>query len=77
MTKEQFLEEFSNCLGVEPGEVSEHTELATLDAWDSVAYLATMVMIDDKLGVAITPDTLVGAKTVRDIMSAAGPGLQG
>ncbi len=76
MTKEQFLEEFSNCLGGEPGEIAEGTQLASLDAWDPVAYLATMVMIDAKLGVAITFETLAAATTVNDIMTAAGSTIQ-
>lgn len=70
MTEEQFLSEFSEIVGAAPGEVAPNTELNTLEAWDSVSYLSAMVMIDEKCGVAIGPDTLVNAKTPGDIYAA-------
>jgi acyl carrier protein len=76
LNRQQFLEEFSEILGVEPGALMPETELSSLETWDSVSYLSTMVLLDEKLGVAITPDELSGAKTVQDIMNAAGSALQ-
>lgn len=70
MTEQQFISEFSEIVGAAPGEVAPHTELSTLEAWDSVSYLSAMVMIDEKFGVAIGPETLVSAKTPADIYAA-------
>jgi acyl carrier protein len=52
------------------------TELSSLETWDSVSYLSTMVLLDERLGVAISPDDLTAAKTVQDILNAGGPALQ-
>lgn len=72
----QFLEEFAEMLGVSPTDLTPSTQLSSLENWDSVAYLSTMVLLDEKLGVAISPDDLTEARTVQDILHAAGPTLQ-
>jgi acyl carrier protein len=35
-----------------------------------------MVLLDDQLGIAISPDELTNAKTIQDILDAGGPALQ-
>jgi acyl carrier protein len=45
-----------------------------LEGWDSVAYLSTMTYLDENLGVAVSPDQLVEAKTVADILKLARAG---
>lgn len=69
------MEEFSEILGVAPADLKPETELISLETWDSVSYLSTMVLLDEKCGVAVAPDLLTAAKTVGDIMDAAGPAL--
>jgi acyl carrier protein len=76
LNKQQFLEEFAEILGVSPAEIKPETQLSSLENWDSVSYLSTMVLLDEKLGVAISPDQLTAARTVQDIMSVAEPALQ-
>ena len=70
MTKNEFLAELAGILDVDPGALTPETELQTLEAWDSVSALATMVMIDEKLGTAIRPEKLTRASTVGDILAA-------
>jgi acyl carrier protein len=71
-----FLDEFADMLGVTVAEVAPATKLASLENWDSVAYLSTMVLLDEKVGIAISPDDLTAALTVQDILNAGGPALQ-
>ena len=75
MTSEEFLNELAEVLLVEPGTLTPSTELASLETWDSVAYLSVMVMIDDKLGVAMPGEVLNEAKTVGDIVGFVSPQL--
>lgn len=76
MTQQQFLADFAEIMGVSPGGLNIHTELAGLENWDSVAYLSTIVLLDEKCGVTLTPDALLSARTVQDIVKAAGPALE-
>jgi acyl carrier protein len=71
MTDEEFLSLFAETVGAEPKSLTLDTELSSLEAWDSVAYLSTMTLIDEKMGVAIDPELLVESRTVGDILSAA------
>ncbi len=76
MNRQQFLAEFAEILGVSAADLTPTTELSSLETWDSVSYLSTMVLLDERLGVAISPDDLTAAKTVQDILNAGGPALQ-
>jgi acyl carrier protein len=69
MTREDFIREFADILGVDDGSLAPETVLASLDAWDSVAYLSTVVLIDDQLGMALRPDQLESAVTVNDLLA--------
>jgi acyl carrier protein len=76
LNRQQFLAEFAEILGVSAADLTPTTELSSLETWDSVSYLSTMVLLDERLGVAISPDDLTAAKTVQDILNAGGPALQ-
>ncbi len=76
LDKNQFLAEFADMLGMSASELTPATPLSSLENWDSVAYLSTMVLLDEKVGVSISPDDLTAARTVQDILDAGGPALQ-
>ena len=69
MTDEEFLIGFAEIVGADGSGLSLDTPLAGLEGWDSVAFLGTMVFIDENLGVALSPDILAKATTVREIVS--------
>ena len=71
MTDEDFLRFFTDAVGAGEGSVKLDTELQSLEGWDSVAYLSTMTYLDENLGVAVSPDQLVEAKKVADILNFA------
>lgn len=70
MTQKEFISEFAEILGANAQDLTTETEMNALDGWDSVTYLAAMVLIDEKLSVKIRPDTLSRAITFGDILSA-------
>jgi hypothetical protein len=71
MSDEEFLERFAGVVGQDPASLSMATDLSSLEDWDSVAYLGTTVMIDESMGVAISPEIFVEAVTIGDILAAA------
>ena len=71
MTETDFLQFFAEAVGSPEGSISLETELSTLEGWDSVAYLSTMTYLDEQTGNAVSPDQLLEARTVSDILKHA------
>jgi acyl carrier protein len=71
MSDEEFLRRFEEVVGENASTLTLATELNTLDGWDSVAYLGTTVLIDEGLGVIISPEVIVESLTVGDLLTAA------
>jgi len=71
MSDEEFLARFGEVVGQDPSSLSLATDLKSLEDWDSVAYLGTTVMIDEGMGVAISPEVFADAVTIGDILAAA------
>jgi hypothetical protein len=71
MSDEEFLARFGEVVGEEPSSLSLATELKGLEGWDSVAYLSATVMIDEGMGVAVSPEIFVDAITIGDLLVAA------
>jgi acyl carrier protein len=71
MTDQEFLKGFAEVLSADESTLDLNTPLASLDGWDSVAYLSTMVFVEENMGVIPTPDILLDLKTASDILSSA------
>lgn len=52
-----------------PVEITQDTELNSLDEWDSVAALGVIVMCDTEYGVSITGNDLKQCVRVADILA--------
>jgi len=76
MTQGEFISEFAQILDVVPAELQPETELSTFCNWDSVAYLAAMVLIDEGLGITLRPEVISNAKTFGDILKAVDSAFQ-
>ena len=74
MTDQSFLKGFAEIVAVDEGSLTLDTMLSTLEGWDSVAYLGTMVFVEENMGVALDPETLVNATTIADLLSKARAG---
>jgi len=77
MTRDEFIAELAGILDVSPAALTPETKLESVEGWDSVNALTTMVMIDEKLGIAIRSEILSNASTVGDILKALDSALQG
>lgn len=70
MKEDEFVNEFAAIVELPPDQLTAETVMSEIGAWDSVAYLSAMVMIDERLGVTINPDTLSKSETFGDILTA-------
>lgn len=71
LTDSEFLTQFVESIGADPGSVQLETDLSSVDVWDSVAYLAVMTLVDEHFGVVLNPESLVAATTPASILALA------
>ena len=55
-------------MDVEENTISEETELASLEEWDSVAKLSLTIMLEEDYGKKLTSEDLKNLKTVKMIL---------
>lgn len=71
MSPETFLQEFSEILEIDVSEVSLETKLSDLSVWDSINVLGYMMLVDEKAGRQVDPDSVKNAETVGDLYNLA------
>ena len=69
MTKDGFITNLRDALEWPDGEFSATTVLAGNDRWDSVALLAAMSLVDEKLGLTLSASDLEDVSTVGDLVA--------
>lgn len=62
------LKKIEEILDVEENTISEETELASLEEWDSVAKLSLTIMLEEDYGKKMTSEDLKNLKTVKMIL---------
>jgi acyl carrier protein len=72
MSREQFLLEMDEILGLRPGTLRGDEILEDIQNWDSTALIGMVVLAEAANSVAITPDQVLGCSTVADILRLAG-----
>lgn len=70
MTIDEFTNEFALILDLKASDLRPETLLNSIEAWDSVAYLTAMVLIDEKLGITLRPELISRAEKFEDILNA-------
>lgn len=71
MTRKEFLVKFQDILHRDKI-ITEDMSLETLEEWDSIATIATVVFLDKEFGVVISYNDVQSFKTLNDIMKKAG-----
>jgi acyl carrier protein len=72
MKKSDFIRELAEILNVPSDSLSAVSlSLRDIEAWDSVAYLATMVLLDEKVGVTVRAERIAESKTLGDLFKLA------
>ena len=68
MTNEEKMEQLEELFEVEHGKINEATDLDTL-AWDSMAMLSVIAIVNEHFGKKLSGAQLKGFKTVGDILN--------
>ena len=68
MTIAEKLNTLEELLDIPKDTLQEDTELDQLSQWDSMAVITLIAMFDETYGKAITPQTIKGFVTVKDII---------
>lgn len=71
MTRDKFLLEMDEILGLSVGTLKGDEKLEELETWDSTALINLIVLAETNNNVTITPDQVVDCRTVADLLRLA------
>jgi hypothetical protein len=71
MTREEFLLEMDELLGLRPGALRRDEKLEELDNWDSTSLIGLIALADSATNTEITPDQVIGCTTIADLLRLA------
>jgi acyl carrier protein len=71
MTREEFLLEMDQILGLRAGTLRGEEKLEELQNWDSTALISLIVLAEQSNQAQISPDQVVGCSTVADLLRLA------
>ena len=74
MTREKFLLQMDEILGLPAGTLRGPEKLEQLETWDSIALINLIVLAESQNNASITPDQVVTCSTVSDLLRLAGVG---
>ena len=63
MNRQEFVNRVEEVLELPVGSLTGDQQLASLAAWDSMAVIAFIAMVDDALGIQVSPVALARCKT--------------
>ena len=72
MTRDEFLLEMDEILGLRAGTLRGHEKLEELENWDSTALISLVAVAESRNSVRITPDQIVNCTTVADLLRLGG-----
>lgn len=71
MTREGFLLELDEILGLRPGTLRGDEKLEELENWDSTTLIGLIALAETMNNVHISPEQVVGCSTVADLLRLA------
>jgi acyl carrier protein len=71
MTRDEFLLQMDEILGLPGGTVRAHQKLEDLENWDSTALISFIVLAETHSSVNISPDQIASCSTVADLLKLA------
>lgn len=69
MNTTEFLREVENELGLPNGTIKTEHKFRDAKYWDSLAEIAFLAMVEEKLGATITPTQLKEQHTIGDLLN--------
>ena len=77
MTKQEFLRELEEVLEADAGSLAGDESLSGMPAWDSLAVMAFIAMVNEKLDVNLSAARLAEAKNISDLIALLGNKISG
>ena len=71
MTRQDFLLQLDEILGLRPGTLQGQEKLEDLENWDSTTLIGLILLAESNNSAAITPEQVVGCSTVADLLRLA------
>ena len=71
MTRDEFLMEMDEVLGLPAGTLRGYENLDELENWDSTALIMLITLAETNNGVSIAPHQVAGCLTVADVLRLA------
>ena len=60
----------AEAMELEPDEIGEHAAIGELEAWDSLAHMRLILIIEEHLGKPLPPETVVEIGSLDDVVVA-------
>lgn len=70
--KEKVIALIEETLLVQPGTITEETQISDVEEWDSLAHVLIIGELDEKLGISIPLDEAIEMTCVKDILKQIG-----
>lgn len=68
MTRDEFLLEIDEILGLDPGTLKGHERLDELENWDSTALVSLIAVAESHSKVEVTLEQVVSCSTIADLL---------
>jgi acyl carrier protein len=72
MTRKEFIEELKKRLEIQGKEITEETDLQSLEEFDSLGIMSVISLIDEVFGKTFTADQFAGIVKVKDLIHLIG-----
>jgi acyl carrier protein len=77
MKKEEFLAKLDELLELPDATLKGTEALKDLEAWDSLAVLSFIALVDEHCGITVAPKDIAACKTVNDLVALTGDKVSG
>lgn len=77
MTKTEFIKKIAQELSVSATDLTPNTELSSLPAWDSLAKMGVLALIDAELHMPVPQGALQNCKKISDLIDLVNASLSG
>jgi len=72
MDAPQFLAELDELFELDPGSITPADHIQDITGWSSLTFMGLIALVDDELGMTLSPDTILGCATVGDLLREVG-----
>jgi acyl carrier protein len=77
MTRKEFLAHFDELIQENVGSTQGIEKLGELEAWDSLAVMGFIALVDEQFGITVSAQKVADAQTVDDLVGLLGDKIEG